>query len=137
MKDGGRIGRGLIGGGRKGRFGELGLVAPLAVPRPGTWRLEAFGFSLGCGLVRGSTGASFVFAGEESRSRSGFGAGETDRVEGVEVASPGRFRFSNLARRDETGLCSWSFSMLGRRSARGGFVRGTSCESRGDSFPRE
>ena len=120
MKDGGRIGRGLIGGGRKGRFGELGLVVPLAGPRPGIWRLEAFGFSLGCGLGRGTTCASVVFAGEVSRSRSGFGAGETDRVEGVEVASPGLFKFSNLARREETGRCSWSFSMQGRKRAGGG-----------------
>ena len=67
-----------------------------------------------------------MFAGEVSRSRSGFGAGETDRVEGVEVASPGLFKFSNLARREETGRCSWSFSMQGRKRA--GLE--TSCERR-------
>lgn len=106
MSDGGCTSRGLMGGGSE-RVGEVeGLVWAA-----GVLRLETF--SLPLGRVGGTGGASRVPEGLASRSRSrpGFGpgtgaggAGEAVREEVPVGASPFLFKFSNLAKSEDTGL---------------------------------
>lgn len=113
MKDGGRSGFGLKGG--TGRIDRVGDRCPDSL-LAGRWMADTFGRSFGRfgGMGGGSLAAELAAATEEegavgtSRNLSGLGAGETARgvggSDGEEVPSPGLFRFSNLARREETGF---------------------------------
>lgn len=102
--DGGCVGRGLAAGG-PGRVGELG---PLVLE---PWGCNVEMFSLSLGLTLGTAGGSRT-RGElaASRKRSGLGAGDTALGGGgpvwvcVGVERSDLFRFSNLARSDDTGL---------------------------------
>lgn len=112
VSDGGSAGLGAIGGGT-GRVGD-GAALPAGV---GGCRLAIASLSLGriAGMGGGTGGASRVPEGLASRNRTGFGAGagaagagDEVRVEvAVEVSPVGLFKFkpSNLASNDETGLC--------------------------------
>lgn len=99
IRDGGRSGLGLIGGGGPGRFGER---EALLGPRP---RAREPGISsLSLGLCFGTVGNSLEGAGATSRGLSGFGAGEMGRNAGGPCDSVGFVIFSNWARSEETGF---------------------------------
>lgn len=101
VSEGGCWGRGLMGGGRE-RVGETESATSAAGGL-------VFGmFNLSLGRIAGTGGGSRASEGLASRSRSrpglGTGAGEVVREAAAGGASVLLFRFSNLARSDETGL---------------------------------
>jgi hypothetical protein len=108
VSDGGWPGRGLMGGG-SGRVGDVERPTFAAAG----FMLETFSLSFGRGVGTGGGSRAAEGLGSRSRSRTGFGAvagaGPGDAVleevpvcglVGVSVL----FRFSNLAKSEDTGL---------------------------------